>query len=65
MFSKESTLNSEESPNLEKSSECYGPSFSSSNLWGPKKAEDALKGPGAPKSLKLVIRSRFQWVGVE
>ena len=31
MFSKENTLNSEEWPNLEKSSECYGPSFSSSN----------------------------------
>ena len=28
-FSKENTLNSEEWPNLEKSSECYGPSFSS------------------------------------
>ena len=32
IFSKENTLNSEEWPNLEKSFECYGPSFSSSNF---------------------------------
>ena len=32
MFSRENTLNSEEWPNLEKYSECYGPSFSSSNF---------------------------------
>ena len=31
IFSKENILNSEEWPNLEKSSECYGPSLSSSN----------------------------------